>query len=499
MRFRPGALKTPRLMRCQKRFSVTRGLALLLLSIGLSPVARAAPMDDLPMLGDASSGIVSREMEARIGEDFMRQIRAQLPTHTDPLIIYWMEQLLFDLAAASDLRDPSLHLVMVDSGQINAFAAPGGIVGINLGNFVAGQSVHEFAAIVAHELAHLSQRHFARGVEAQRAMTLPYVAAMIASAAIMATVGADAGIAAMASSQAAMQDSMLRYSRAREREADRVGIETLHRAGMDPWAMAGMFERMSRAARYSRRPPEFLLTHPVTETRIADARDRANQYPRQTFPDTLDYQLMRARVQLHLAESPRDMATTFRVQLEEGRTGFPDAARYGLALAQLRQGQLDEAAATLAPLLEAEPHRIAYAMAEVDINLERGRPDQAIASLERKLQLYPGNVPLTMAYARSLNRAQRHLEAQTVLERLAVRRPADAQVWYELAETAGLAGDIVAVHRARAEYFQLHGNLQHALQHLQYALQLVTDNFPLTARLNQRVQDIREIRQRIAG
>jgi predicted Zn-dependent protease len=135
----------------------------------------------------------------------------------------------------------------------------------------------------------------------------------------------------------------------------------------------------------------------------------------------------------------------------------------------------------------------------VDINLERGRPDQAIASLERKLQLYPGNVPLTMAYARSLNRAQRHLEAQTVLERLAVRRPADAQVWYELAETAGLAGDIVAVHRARAEYFQLHGNLQHALQHLQYALQLVTDNFPLTARLNQRVQDIREIRQRIAG
>jgi predicted Zn-dependent protease len=363
MRFRPGALKTPRLMRCQKRFSVTRGLALMLLSIGLSPVARAAPMDDLPMLGDASSGIVSREMEARIGEDFMRQIRAQLPTHTDPLIIYWMEQLLFDLAAASDLRDPSLHLVMVDSGQINAFAAPGGIVGINLGNFVAGQSVHEFAAIVAHELAHLSQRHFARGVEAQRAMTLPYVAAMIASAAIMATVGADAGIAAMASSQAAMQDSMLRYSRAREREADRVGIETLHRAGMDPWAMAGMFERMSRAARYSRRPPEFLLTHPVTETRIADARDRANQYPRQTFPDTLDYQLMRARVQLHLAESARDMATTFRVQLEEGRTGFPDAARYGLALAQLRQGQLDEAAATLAPLLEAEPHRIAYAMA----------------------------------------------------------------------------------------------------------------------------------------
>jgi len=487
-------------MRCQKLFSITRGVgALLLLGIGLSSLARAAPMDDLPMLGDASSGIVSREMEARIGEDFMRQIRSQLPTHGDPLLNYWMEQLLFDLAVASDLQNPTLHLVMVDSGQINAFAAPGGIVGINLGNFDAGQTVHEFAAIVAHELAHLSQRHFARGVEAQQKMTLPYVAAMIASAAIMATIGADAGMAAMASSQAAIQDSMLRYSRAREREADRVGIETMHQAGMDPWAMAGMFERMTRAARYSRRPPEFLLTHPVTESRIADAKDQANQYPRQTIADSLDYQLMRARAQLHLADSGSDMVTTFRIQLEEGRTGFPDAARYGLALAHLRQGQPDEAADTLAPLLEAEPHRIAYALADVDIALARGQTDMAIASLERKLLLNPGNLPLTMAYAQALNRAQRHLEAQSVLERLALRRPTDAHVWYELAETAGLAGDIIAVHRARAEYFQLHGNLQHALQHLQYALQLVTDNYPLTARLNQRVQDIREIRQRIAG
>lgn len=500
MRFRSGADKTPKVMRCQKLFSIASVLqALLVLGIGLSSAARAAPMDDLPMLGDASSGIVSREMEARIGEDFMRQIRSQLPTHGDPLLLYWMEQLLFDLAAASDLRDPSLHLVMVDSGQINAFAAPGGIVGINLGNFVAGQTVHEFAAIVAHELAHLSQRHFARGIEAQQRMTLPYVAAMIASAAIMATIGADAGMAAMASSQAAMQDSMLRYSRAREREADRVGIETMQRAGMDPWAMAGMFERMTRAARYSRRPPEFLLTHPVTESRIADARDRASQYPRKTIPDTLDYQLMRARVQLHLAESASSMVTTFRIQLEEGRTGFPDAARYGLALAQLRHGQPEAAAETLAPLVEAEPHRIAYVLAEVDIALERGQTDLAISNLERLLLLNPGNLPLTMAYAHALNRAQRHLEAQSALERLAIRRPADAQVWYELAETAGLAGDIIAVHRARAEYFQLHGNLQHALQHLQYALQLVTDNFPLTARLNQRVQDIREIRQRIAG
>ncbi len=479
------------------RLALGAGLALSMLAAGVS--AKASPMDDLPMLGDASSGIVSREMERRIGEDFMRQIRAQLPIHEDPLIVYWLEDLLYKLAASSDLRDPSLHLVLVNSGQINAFAAPGGIVGVNIGNFVAGQTVHEFAAILAHELAHLSQRHFARGIEAQRSMTLPYLAAMLASAAIMATVGADAGIAAMASSQAATEQSMLRYSRAREREADRIGIETMHRAGMDPWAMAGMFERMSRAARYSRRPPEFLLSHPVTESRIADSRDRASQYPRQTYPDSLDYHLMRARVQLHLSDSTSDMVVTFRTAMEEGRTSFTEAARYGLALALKDLGRFEEASETLAPLLEKEPNRIAYNLAQAEILLEQGAADAAIARLERQLELHPGNLPLSMAYARALNRNQRFLEAQSVLERLARARPNDSTVWYELAETAGLAGDIIAVHRARAEYFQLHGNLQHALQHLQYALQLVTDNFPLTARLNQRVQDIREIRQRIAG
>lgn len=471
-------------------------LGLLLLTARLQA---SSPMDDLPMLGDASSGIVSREMENRIGQDFMRQIRAQLPTRVDPLLVDWMEQNLHDLAAASDLRDPTLHLVPVGSSQINAFAAPGGIVGINLGNFMAAQNVHEYSAIVAHELAHLSQRHFARGIEEQRRQTLPYLAAMIASAAIMATVGAEAGMAGMATSQAAAMQNQLRYSRAREREADRIGIDTLQRAGMDPWAMAGMFERMNRAARYSRRPPEFLLTHPVTETRIADARDRASRYPRETHPDSLDFQLMRARVQMQLSDSPSEMATMFRTQLEEGRATFTEAARYGLVLALTRLGRLDEAEETLQPLLEEDSSRIAYMLADVEIALERRDTDRALKVVERGLRFYPENMPLTLTHARALNQARRHLEAQTALERLATRRPNDAQVWFELAETAGLAGDIISVHRARAEYFQLTGNLQLSLQHLQYALQLIEDNYPLTARINQRVQDIREIRQRIAG
>ena len=454
------------------------------------------PANDLPMLGDTSSGIVSPELEARLGQDFLRQVRANLPTTSDPLMVYWTELLLLDLAVASELRQPDLSMVLIDSSAINAFAAPGGIVGINLGTFAEAPSVHEFSAILAHELAHLSQRHFARGIEEQRKTTLPMLAAMLASAALMATVGSDVGLATLAGSQAVAQQNQLRYSRAREREADRVGIRTLARADMDPQGMALMFARMQEVSRFQRRPPEFLLTHPVTESRIADAREQASEYPRRTYEDSREFELMRARVRVHLASTPQEAAQAFRAQMQEGRTRHPDVVRYGLALALLEQGRVDEAEATLAPLLGPD-QSLAFTLAEVDIALARNDSATAISRLEQELRFSSENLPLAAAYAKALSQAHRYEEAQKVLERLSVRRPNDAQVWYELAETAGLAGDIVAVHRARAEYFQLHGNLQNALQHLSYALQLVENDYPMTARLNQRVQDIRELRQRL--
>ncbi|HSG89992.1 MAG TPA: M48 family metalloprotease [Pseudomonadales bacterium] len=477
---------------------MTRLATVLLLTSSLlgGGAARAStPADDLPVLGDTSSGIVSPEVEDRLGQDFLRQVRAGLPTTSDPLMVYWTELLLSRLAVASELAQPDLSMVLIDSPAINAFAAPGGIVGINLGTFAEAPTVHEFSGILAHELAHLSQRHFARGIEEQRKATLPYLAAMLASAALMATVGGDIGMATLAGSQALAQQNQLRYSRSREREADRLGIDTLARAGMDPYAMSSMFARMQDVYRFERRPPEFLLTHPVTESRVADGREQAAGYPRKAYEDSLEFQLMRSRVRLHLAESPQAAAKMFRAQLEEGRTRNPAAERYGLVLALMDMGRVDEAEQVLAPLL-GPGQSLAYTLAEVDIALARDEPAAAIARLEKELRFSPSNLPLATAYARALNRADRHQDAQKVLERLAGIRPQDAQVWYDLAETAGLAGDIVAVHRARAEYFQLHGNLQNALQHLRYALQLVQNDYPMTARLNQRVQDIREMRQR---
>ena len=238
------------------------------------------------MLGDASSGIVSPEVEAMLGDDFLRQLRAQLPTRGDPLLHYWTEALLYRLAAASDLREAQLKLVLIDAAPINAFAAPGGIVGINFGTYAQAATVHEFSSILAHELAHLSQRHFARGVEAQRQASLPFMAAMLASAALMATVGGDAGLAALASAQAVSQQNQLRYSRSREREADRLGLETMVRAGMDPgqhraclstWPTSAAFP----AAFPNSSSPTRSRSHalPTPEPRPRPTRGRAILYP----------------------------------------------------------------------------------------------------------------------------------------------------------------------------------------------------------------------------
>ena len=201
-----------------------------ILAVALPCLAVADAADDLPMVGDASSRLISPQMERELGENFLKQVHAALPTVEDPILKYYVQRQLTGLIQYSELREPILATVLIDSEEINAFAAPGGIVGINLGLMLHARDVHEYSSVVAHELAHLSQRHFARGIEEQRAQTLPMLAGMIAAIMIGAMGGGDAGLAAISGMQAASQAGQLRYSRGREQEADRIGLNTLLRA-----------------------------------------------------------------------------------------------------------------------------------------------------------------------------------------------------------------------------------------------------------------------------
>jgi predicted Zn-dependent protease len=463
--------------------------ALGLASAGAQP-ASAVGRNDLPVLGDASSSLISPELEKKIGQDFLRQVHANLRTVDDPILKYYVERQLADLAAHSALTDRSLSPVLIDSPDVNAFAAPGGVVGINLGLMLHAEDVNEYAAVIAHELAHLSQRHFARGIEEQRAQTIPTIASVIAAILLGAVGGADAGLAALSTAQAAAISNQLRYSRARETEADRIGLETMVEADLDPQGMARMFERMQRAYRYTRKPPEFLLTHPLSETRISDARSQALRYPQRTYPPDRAYQLMRARAVVHYADSPQAAVQRFEKDVRDDPEN--PAARYGLALALSAAGEHGQAIALAEQLQSGNPHDILYLATLAEALTNAGETDQSIPLLQNALRHYPDNPPLSMLYADALVGAERYAAAETVLEQLARTRRQDVDVWYQLAEVAGLAGNIVGVHLARAQYFELHGAYHQAIQHLEYASRLASrTNEQLHARLDQQIIDLR--------
>lgn len=279
--------------------------------------------------------------------------------------------------------------------------------------------------MLTHELAHLSQRHFARSQDARRRSSTVGLAGLLTGLVLAATVGGDAGMAAMTASQAAMLDESLRYSRQNEQEADRIGLDTLYRSGMDPKGAPDMFERMLALTRYTgQRPPEFLLSHPLTESRVADVRARVAKYPLRQYPDNLDYQLMRARVQVAAAERPEQAVARFR-DLMAGGGLEKTAAHYGLVLALSAQGNHQEARQQLHALIASDGERLPYRMAAIAIERAAGDAQRATALARTLAAEQPDYYPAQLELATSLTAANQVGEAETVLERLAKDRPTD--------------------------------------------------------------------------
>ena len=467
----------------------------VLLTLGSSSGRAVTDGLKIPNLGESSTSLFSADYEYNLGQWWLKAFRRQAPTLNDPLVYSYLESLVFDLVTFSDLQDRRLEFVVVDNPTINAFAVPGGIIGVHTGLFSYAQTEDEFATVMAHEIAHLSQRHFSRGVELAQSQSAINIAGLLAGILLAATAGTDAGLAAMTATQAALQDEQLRYSRANEAEADRVGLRILYDAGMDPYAAPAMFERMLAATRYSssNRIPEFMRTHPLSEKRIADTRNRARQYPKRIRPVSLDYQLMRARVAVSLAETPEEAVAEFKGQLE-GNPRSREAAIYGLTIALTRAGRPDEAALALDDIWSEDEQRIEYVMADADIALVSGRAALAAQKLRTRLSLSPGNHPLTMAYAHALQQSgQSHLAEEVLVEQSRVKA-GDPGLWYLLAEVQGLSGNIIGLHQSRAEYFILVGNLDAAQRQLTYALQLVGDDFTTSAQINERIGQIIDMR-----
>ena len=416
-------------------------------------------IDSLPTLQDQTV-LQENEYEYTLGRAWLRALHSRTRTLDDPLVKDYLNYLVYQLLPFSELQDRRVDTVIVDQRPLNAFAVPGGIIGINAGLFLYGEDEHEFAAVISHEIAHLSQRHFARGQENNQRTQTATLAQLFAGILLAAAGGGDAGFALIASSQASAYQSMLAFSRQGEREADRIGIKILAEAGLDPKGMPRMFERMHIATRYSKTPPEYLSTHPITNTRITDAASRADLYPKQKFKSNLEYELIKRRVELHFADSASNYLKNLNVERKKIKGQISDDLTYAYAIAHIKNKSFGEAQQYLSKLSKKEPQNILYITTQAELDIANNQPKRAISRLKDGLDSNPNNFPLSITLAKALEKNQQYSQAESTLKKLSQSQPLDPHIWYELAEVRGLSKNILGVHEARAEYFFVTGTIR---------------------------------------
>lgn len=466
-------------------------------SVALVASARADELQ-IPDLGDAGGGMMSPAEEYELGQKVLRIYRSNLPISKDPFYEVYLESLLQKLVTYSAVKDKRLELLVIEDKNLNAFAAPGGIVGVNTGTFLIAQTEAQLASILSHELAHLSQRHFIRSQQKQAKANMAGLVGMIGGIILGATAGPDAGMAAITAAQAGVLDARLRFSRDMEQEADRIGMETLVLSGYPADAMPEMFEVMQNNARYRTRVPEFLLTHPLTENRIADSRSRADRYPKRPPSPDVDFQVAKARAIMQTEESPQFAVKRFSEELK-GTTLSSLTARYGLLLALIQSNQPEKAKNVLVELQKDYPSLQALTVAQADIAAKNNQPAQAIEILQTALKSQPHNQLYSIRLAELLMENSRYADCEKLLQDYVKIKPKNAYSWYLLAEVHGLAGHILDVHKARAEYFILHGIYDKAEIQLRNALKLVGNDFQGRARLEQRLIDVKNMQKEKLG
>lgn len=446
--------------------------------------------NDLPSLGDASSGLISIEQEHTLGRAWLRNLRSQASTLHYPELTEYTENLIYRLASNSQVSDRRLEVLILDNKQLNAFAVPGGVIGVNAGLFIHAKNEAQCAAVLAHELAHLSQRHFARQIDENRKQKPLALATLLGSIMLLATNNTEAGFAGLMTSQAAATHLSLSYSRDWEREADRLGMHTLVNANIDPHGMPDMFKQMFDAHKYSETPPEFLLTHPITENRISDAAARVDAMDIPSAEEDIEYQLMRAYVLMQYNKQSHNL-THYQSQFKAGNKDQDiQVTRYALALLLDEQKRYNEALTHSKALLALDAHRISYQTLYGRTLYRTGKKQAATQYIKENLALNPGNHPLTMTYVNMLMDDKQYQQAAEILDKHTRTRPYDPYVWQQLSEAQGKADNPIALHQARAEFLFLTGQSKLALQQLKTALELSKGNFLLSARIEQRAREI---------
>ncbi|TDX16571.1 putative Zn-dependent protease [Buttiauxella sp. BIGb0552] len=477
----------------QLKKSLVATLMAALLAGPVTP-AFADVSDQLPDMGTSAGNTLSIGQEMQMGDFYVRQLRGSAPLINDPLLVQYINKLGMRLVSHANSVKTPFHFFLINNDEINAFAFFGGNVVLHSALFRYADNESQLASVMAHEISHVTQRHLARAMEDQKKNApLTWVGAL--GSILLAMASPQAGMAALSGTLAGTQQGMISFTQQNEQEADRIGIQVLQRSGFDPQAMPTFLEKLLDQSRYSSRPPEILLTHPLPESRLADARNRANQMRPVVTQSSEDFYMAKART-LGMYNSGRNQLTSDLLDSwSKGNIREQHAAAYGRALQAMGGNKWDEARKLLQPLLTAQPTNVWYLDLSTDIDLGQNKFADAINRLKNAPDLKQNPV-LQLNLANAYVQAKQPEQAAAILNRYTFTHPDDSNAWDLLAQTEADLGNRDQELAARAEVMALVGRLDQAISLLSSASAQVKLGSLQQARYDARIDQFRELQKR---
>ena len=448
-------------------------VCLIAIYIFLSASASLAQDENLPDMGSPADALLSKNLESQIGRQIYNSLVSAGSVVSDPELQEYIQDIGMRLAGSSATDDQRFYFFIVNDPVINAFALPGGYIGVHTGLLLATETESQLAGVLAHEISHVTQRHISRAVLAnQRASTLS-LAAMLGAILVGVATGADAGViqGAVGAAQSFTIEQQIKFTRSNEYEADRVGLGVLAAAGFDPEGMPQFFETLGRSTgSLTNRAPEFLLTHPVTSERVAETRARAKQYTVDDVEDTIGYSLARARSRIQSSSRPEVALEYFLAEAQKASRRTDLEINYGIATALLELGEYEESEQRFTQLVATHEEAVPLYSGLAQAQSARGNSSAALATYQEAMELFPRNIPLTVRYAEALLKYAHADEAHEILLDLLNYVPPTVEQVRLIALAANEAGDIADAHYYMAEYHAMRGSLKLGVDQLRLAL-----------------------------
>jgi len=491
-------LNLPRPPRRARSATIAALVAVALAAQPLAPppfAVGAARAQALPDLGEESQAALSAGQERKIGEMIIRQIRASGAFLEDPEVNDYLNEIGHRLVAAIPESRQDFEFFAMADPSVNAFALPGGYIGVNIGLILLTQSESELASVLAHEITHVTQRHMARSVAKEQNSFLYMLAALAVAVAASRSNSSSSGqvaSAAIASAQALAIQTQINFTRENEYEADRIGFQRLDAAGFDVYSMATLMDRLQKSSRFADgSAPSYLRSHPVTYERVAEAQSRAYGKPYRQVTDSLDFHLVRALLRSYAGTS-KEAVTYFRAALTDRKFNSEVAARYGLVASLLRDEEFPQAMTELEVLEKiASPHPMIEAMA-AHVLMESGKLDLAIARFKAALARYPNKMQLVYDYPQALAKAGRAREAAAFLDAELARFPGNGPLHRIAARTYADLGQKQQEHRHQGEFYAWQGDFRGAVRQFELASKAGDGDFYQTSVVEARLRALRK-------